>query len=121
MTNYENKLVQSKFFSLELTIFGAKGGRVTMGLWRAQVKPPTVKKSRPEGLVFDVVGNNLRCANQVEEVVREEQLDRGRCQALLWIQVSTPAKEQKDSSLTRGHSEVIIKEEIVSAKFFTLT
>ena len=71
---------------LSLCSVGAKGGRVTMGLWRAR-KPPTVKRSRPEGLVFDIVGNNLRCANQVEEVVREEQLDRGRCQALLWIQV----------------------------------
>ena len=120
MTSCLNKLVENKFFSLELRL-GAKEGSVSMGLWRAQVKPPTVKKSRPEGLVFDVVGNNLRCANQVEEVVREEQLDRGRCQALLWIRVSTPAKEQKDSSLTRGHSEVIIKEEMVSAKFFTLT
>ena len=61
-----NKLVQSKFFSLELTLFGAKGGRVTMGLWRAQVKPPTVKSSRPEGLgFFDIVGSNLSCTNQV--------------------------------------------------------
>ena len=38
---------------------------------------------------------NPRCANQVE-VVREEQLDRGSCQALLWIRVSTPVKELKD-------------------------
>ena len=82
MTSCLNKLVENKFFSLELTLFGAKGGRVTMGLWRAR-KPPTVKRSRPEGLVFDIVGNNLRCASQVEEVLREEQLDRGCCQALL--------------------------------------
>ena len=86
-----------------------------MGLWRAQEKPPTVKKSRPEGLVFDVVGNNPRCANQVE-VVREEQLDRGSCQALLWIRVSTPVKELKDSSLTRGHSEVIYIKEVVGGR-----
>ena len=83
-----------------------------MGLGGPFQKSPTVKKSRPEGLVFfDIVGNNLRCANQVDEV-REEQLDRGRCQALLWIRVSTPVKELKDSSLTRGHSEVINKEEM---------
>ena len=58
MTRCGNKLVGNKFFFLELSTFGAKGGRVTMGQWRASKKPPTVKKSRPEGLVFDVVGNN---------------------------------------------------------------
>ena len=47
-----------------------------MGQWRAK-KSPTVKSSRPEGLgFFDIVGNNLCCTNQVDEV-REEQLDRG--------------------------------------------
>ena len=55
-------------------------------------------KVKPEDFDFcDIVGNNLRCTNQVDEV-REEQLDRGRCQALLWIRVSTPVKELKDSS-----------------------
>ena len=70
-----------------------------------------VKTRRTSSVIYDDVGNNLRCANQVDEL-REEQLDRGRCQALLWIRVSTPVKELKDSSLIRGHSEVINKEEM---------
>ena len=78
----QNKLVRNKFFSSELSIFGARGGRVAMGQWRAP-KSPTVKKSRPEGLVFfDIVGKIPSCSDQVDEV-REEQSAVGGCQALL--------------------------------------
>ena len=79
-----------------------QGGRVTIGLVEGPCKISNSQEVTSSGDFFDDVGNNLRCANQVDEV-REEQLDRGRCQALLWIRVSTPVKEQKDSSLTRGH------------------
>ena len=42
-----------------------------MGLGGPFQKSPTVKKSRPEGLVFyDIVGNNPRCTNQVVRLER---------------------------------------------------
>ena len=73
MTSCANVLVESNFFSLELTLFGAKGGRVNLGLGGPFQKSPTVKKSRPEGLVFfDIVGKIPSCSDQVDEV-REEQ------------------------------------------------
>ena len=42
-----------------------------MGLLGALIFSPTVKKSRPEGLVFyNIVGNNPRCTNQVVRLER---------------------------------------------------
>ena len=81
-----------------------QGGRVIWGQWRALTKSPTVQKlNLNEDFDFcDIVGKIPSCSDQVDEV-REEQSAVGGCQALLWIRVSTPVKELKDSSLTRGH------------------
>ena len=95
---YGNKSVSMSFMSL-----WAKGSWVLWGYWGPLNFFPNSRKVKTRRTcLLDIVGNNLRCTNQVDEV-REEQLDRGRCQALLWIRVSTPVKELKGSSLTRGH------------------
>ena len=53
-----------------------QGGRVTIGLVEGPCKISNSQEVTSSGDFFDDVGNNLRCANQVDEV-REEQLDRG--------------------------------------------
>ena len=82
LTCFRNKLVQNKSSLLSLQPLGP-GGQGHLGPMEGPYKISNSPKVKPEDFDFcDIVGNNLRCTNQVDEV-REEQLDRGRCQALL--------------------------------------
>ena len=85
LTCFINKLVQNKSLPLDFGFVRARGAGSPWAYWRAPPKSPTVKKLCPlETCLLRRRRQQPRCANQVE-VVREEQLDRGRCQALLWI------------------------------------
>ena len=69
-----NKLIQDKSHLLSLRSVGARGAGSTLGLWRAQLKSPTIKELSLSETSFAV--RRLRPAAPVEDV-QEEQLKKG--------------------------------------------